>query len=154
MHTSCRSVCSSPSSGRHAGSAPIHRVCTGVLHHRLARDVCTGMCHHRLARDVCTGMWHQPLARDACAGMWHQPLAREVCSGMRHSCQPTVKLHTLPLVWDFLFERGSTGAQGAAAGICLAQVAIEMYVQVQVLIPKYNERGQALCQRVFSIFRD
>ena len=30
--------------------------------------------------------------------------------GSRHSCQPTVKLHILPLVWDFLWERGSTGS--------------------------------------------
>ena len=41
-------------------------------------------------------------------------------AGSRHSCQPTVKLHILPLVWIFLWGRGSTGSQGAAAGICVA----------------------------------
>ena len=41
-------------------------------------------------------------------------------AGSQHSCQPTVKLHILPLVWIFLWERFSTGAQGAAAGIYLA----------------------------------
>ena len=35
--------------------------------------------------------------------------------GSQYSCQPTVKLLILPLVWIFLWERGSTGAQGAAA---------------------------------------
>ena len=30
----------------------------------------------------------------------------------RHACQPTVKLYVLPLVWIFLWERGSTGAHG------------------------------------------
>ena len=39
----------------------------------------------------------------------------------QHSCQPTVKLHMLPLrSMDFSKrERGSTGAQGAAAGFAL-----------------------------------
>ena len=39
----------------------------------------------------------------------------------RHSCQPTVKLHILPLVRIFPLGRGSTGAQGAAGGIYLEQ---------------------------------
>ena len=30
--------------------------------------------------------------------------------GCQHSCQPTVKLHILPLVWPFFWEMGSTGA--------------------------------------------
>ena len=39
--------------------------------------------------------------------------------GSQYSCQPTVKLHILPLVWIFPLGKGSTGAQEAAAGICL-----------------------------------
>ena len=39
--------------------------------------------------------------------------------GSRHLCQLTVKPHILPPVWSFLWERGSTGAQGAAAGAFL-----------------------------------
>ena len=53
-------------------------------------------------------------------------LAREITerphapSGVAASCQPRVKLHILPLVWISLLKRGSMGAQGAAAGGCLA----------------------------------
>ena len=41
--------------------------------------------------------------------------------GSQHSCQPTVKLHVYYPYYGFLLcERGSMGAQGAAAEICLA----------------------------------
>ena len=40
--------------------------------------------------------------------------------GSRHSCQPTVKLLIVPLVWRFPLGKGYYGARAAAAGICLA----------------------------------
>ena len=56
-------------------------------------------------------------------------------AGSQHSCQPTVKLHILPLVWVFLWERGSTGAQGAAAGIFLGirDLIIDLIIEIDAL---------------------
>ena len=40
-------------------------------------------------------------------------------AGSRHSCQPTVKLHVLPLVWPFPLEK--EGSRRVAAGIFLGK---------------------------------
>ena len=64
--------------------------------------------------------------------------------GSQHSCQPTVKLHIITLVWIFLWERGSTGAQGAAAGICLAHVKKQLklnYIYLQGLACFVRDRA-------------
>ena len=59
--------------------------------------------------------------------------------GSRHSSQPAVKLHILPLVRIFPWERGSAGAQGAAAGMCLGwlseQLAVDAACYLSTFLP-------------------
>ena len=58
--------------------------------------------------------------------------------GAQHPCQPTVKLHILPLVWIFLWERGSMGTQGAAAGIFLETFTHHVYSIRRSMHPHFH----------------
>ena len=90
--------------------------------------------------DACRTVWYAIVMAYACRTVWYAIVVAYACAfqrqsqsaptppvGSQHVCQPTVKLHIIitPSM-DFLWGRGSTGAQGAAstipaAGICLAQ---------------------------------
>ena len=85
-------------------------VILGVIYGSLVWRVCN---HAALVSDARPQQHRRPLRpRGQSVGWWCAPTPP---AGSQHSCQPTVKLNILPLVWIFLWEIGSTGAQGAAA---------------------------------------